>query len=62
MLKQYLKQALQIIRENRLVSAISILGTAISIMMIMIVLLIMQIQLVNFYPEEKRVKPSLCFD
>lgn len=54
MLKQYLKQALQIIRENRLVSIISILGTAISIMMIMIVLLIMQIQLVNFYPEEKR--------
>lgn len=54
MLKQYLKQAIQIIRENRLVSTISILGTAISIMMIMIVLLIMQIQLVNYYPENKR--------
>ena len=49
MLKQYLKQAIQIIRENRLVSCISVLGTAISIMMVMIVVLVMQIQLVNFY-------------
>ena len=54
MLKQYLKQAIQIIRENRLVSCISVLGTAISIAMIMVVILVMQIQLVNYYPEDKR--------
>ena len=50
MLKQYIKQAFQILKENRLVSTISITGTAISITMIMMVVLVLQVQLVNYYP------------
>ena len=54
MLKQYIKQAFQMLKENRLVSTISITGTAISITMIMMVVLVLQVQLVNYYPEEHR--------
>lgn len=54
MIKQYIRQALQMIKENRLISAISIIGTAISIAMIMIVVLVIQIQVVNYYPENNR--------
>ena len=41
-------------QENRLVSVISIAGTAISIAMIMVVVLVFQIQFANFYPENNR--------
>lgn len=54
MIKQYLKQAIRILKDNRLVSVISITGTAISIAMIMIVVLVFQIQFASFYPEDKR--------
>lgn len=54
MIKQYLKQAIQILKDNRLVSVISITGTAISIAMIMLVVLVFQIQFASFYPEDKR--------
>lgn len=54
MLKQYLKQALNILRENPLISVISILGTALSIAMIMIVCLVFQIQSAGFSPETNR--------
>ena len=54
MLKQYIKQAFQMLKENRLVSTISITGTAISITMIMMVVLVLQIQVANYYPEEHR--------
>ena len=54
MLKQYLKQALNMLRENPLISVISILGTALSIAMIMIVILVFQVQLTSFVPEVNR--------
>lgn len=54
MIKQYIKQALQMLKENRFVSTISIAGTAISIAMIMVVVLIFQIQVANFSPENHR--------
>lgn len=54
MLKQYIKQALNMLRENRLISMVSILGTALSIAMIMIVVLVFQIQSANFLPETHR--------
>ncbi|MCI7707741.1 MAG: ABC transporter permease, partial [Parabacteroides sp.] len=44
MLKQYIKQAFQMLKENRLVSTISITGTAISVTMIMMVVLVLQVQ------------------
>lgn len=42
------------LKENRLVSSISIVGTALSIAMIMIVVLVFQIQFASFYPENDR--------
>lgn len=54
MYKQYFKQALQSIRENPLVSSISISGTALSIAMIMVVVMIFQIKSANYAPETKR--------
>ena len=54
MIKQYIKQALSMLRENPLISVISILGTALSIAMIMIVILVFQVQLTNFVPEVNR--------
>lgn len=39
MFRQYFKQAIQILKENRLTSVISILGTALSIAMILVVIL-----------------------
>lgn len=54
MFKQYLKQALQMLKENRLTSTVSILGTALSIAMILVVVLQFQIRLVGFRPETNR--------
>jgi ABC-type antimicrobial peptide transport system, permease component len=54
MYKQYFKLALQSIRENPLVSSISIAGTALSIAMIMVVVLIFQIRSANYAPETNR--------
>ena len=54
MVKQYLKQALYMLKENRFVSVISIAGTAISIAMIMVVVLVFQVQFASFYPENNR--------
>ena len=42
------------LRENRLISLISILGTALSIAMIMVVILVFQVQLTSFVPEVNR--------
>ncbi|WP_425886443.1 ABC transporter permease [Parabacteroides sp. ASD2025] len=54
MVKQYLKQALYMLRENRLISVISVAGTALSIAMIMVVVLVFQVQFASFYPENNR--------
>lgn len=54
MIKQYFKQAFYMLKENRLVSVISIAGTAISIAMVMSVILIFQIQFASFSPEVNR--------
>ena len=54
MFRQYFKQAIQILKENRLTSVISILGTALSIAMILVVILQFQIKLVGFRPESNR--------
>lgn len=54
MIIQYFKQAWQLLRETPLVSTISIAGTALSIAMVMVVVLIYQIQLANYKPETNR--------
>ena len=58
MFKQYFKQAIQMLKENRLTSVISILGTALSIAMILVVILQFQIKLVGFVRSRTVVE---CF-
>jgi putative ABC transport system permease protein len=54
MIKQYFKQALQMLRENPLVSSISIVGTALSIAMIMVIVLVFQVSVAEYRPESHR--------
>lgn len=54
MLKLYWKQALGLLRENKLLSAISILGTALAICMIMVMVITYEIRVRNYSPEDNR--------
>ncbi len=54
MLKLYFKQAWRLLRENPVLSAISILGTALAICMIMVMVIIYGIQTKNYMPETNR--------
>jgi putative ABC transport system permease protein len=56
MLRHYLKQALQMLRENPLVNTISILGTALSIAMILVLVLVFQINNAGYAPESNRAR------
>lgn len=56
MLSNYVKQAWHTFRETPLVSLISLLGTALSIAMIMVVVLLFQIKLAGYSPESKRAR------
>lgn len=60
MIKQYIKQSIQMLKENRLVSVISIAGTAISIAMIMVVVLVFQIQFRQFLSGERPRPDDVC--
>ena len=53
-IRQYGMMAVGMLKENRLISVISIVGTAVAIAMIMVVVFVLQIQLVNHYPEYHR--------
>ena len=50
MFKQYFKQAIHALRENRLTSVVSILGAMLSVAMILVVVLQFQIKLVGYSP------------
>lgn len=54
MLRQYFKQALQMLKENPLVNTISILGTALSIAMVLVIVLVFQINNAGYAPESNR--------
>lgn len=54
MIKHYFKLAASMLRENKLTSIVSILGTALSVAMILVVVLQFQIKLVGFPPESNR--------
>ncbi len=51
---QSIKQAFYLLKENRLISIISIVGTALAIAMIMIIVLILRVETANHSPENKR--------
>lgn len=54
MIKQSIKQALGMLKENPLVSTISIAGSALSIAMILVMVLVFQINLSGYPPESHR--------
>ncbi|MDL2243162.1 ABC transporter permease [Bacteroidales bacterium OttesenSCG-928-K03] len=56
MLKVYFKQALNLLKQNKLISIVSIAGTALAIMMIMVIILTEQVKVVNIAPEPNRDK------
>lgn len=54
MYKQHIKQALRQLRENKLLSFISIIGTAMAIAMIMVMVITQRIDLEDYAPEVNR--------
>ncbi len=54
MITTYLKQAWQLCKQNRLYSAVYIIGTGLSIAMIMVVAIIYYVKIAPFYPETER--------
>lgn len=54
MIKQYFKQAWQLIKQNKLFSSIYIAGTALGISMVMIMAILNYVKTANIYPETNR--------
>lgn len=54
MIKQYIRQAFYLLKENKLISFISIIGTAFAIAMIMVITILFQIKNADYRPEVNR--------
>ena len=54
MIKLYFKQAFYLLRENKLLSSISIIGTALAIAMIMVIVITLRATIAPFAPESHR--------
>lgn len=54
MIKQYIKQTVYLLRENKLLSIISIMGVALAITMIMCIVLVFRARTANYAPEVNR--------
>lgn len=54
MIGQHVRQALYMLKETPLVSAISIMGTALAIALVMVMIMLFQIKIANYVPETKR--------
>lgn len=54
MYKQYLNQSLRLLKENKLLSTISIIGTALAICMIMVIVLVYEVKTAKYEPEVNR--------
>ena len=53
MIKLYFKQAFHLLGENKLLSSISIIGTALAIAMIMVIVITLRATIAPFAPENK---------
>ena len=54
MFKQYFKQVIYQLKENKLISWISIIGTAFSIAIVMVMVILFQLKNANYRPEVNR--------
>lgn len=52
--KVYFKQAWRLLKENRLLSMVSILGTALAICLVMVIVIVWQVRTAGFKPETHR--------
>jgi len=52
--KQYITQALALLRQHPIISAVSIIGTALAIFLIMLVVMMQQVKTAPFAPESNR--------
>ena len=52
--KTYFKQAWRLLKENRLLSIVSILGTALAICLVMVIVIVWQVRTAGFKPETHR--------
>ena len=48
--KVYFKQAWRLLKENRLLTAISIFGTALAICLVMVIVIVWQVRTAGFRP------------
>ena len=54
MIKQYFQQAWAQLRQQPLISGVTVAGTALSIFLIMLVVMMQQVQIEPFAPESNR--------
>lgn len=54
MYKVYFKQAIELLKQNKFISTISIIGTALAIMMVMVLIVVDQVKNANIAPENNR--------
>ena len=54
MYKIYFKQAWALLKENKLLTGVSIFGTALAICMIMVIVIVWQMRIANYTPENNR--------
>lgn len=54
MYKVYLRQAIELLKQNKFISTISITGTALAIMMVMVLIVVDQVKNANIAPESNR--------
>jgi len=54
MIKQYIKQSVYLLKENKLLSIISVTGVALAITMIMCIVLVFRVRTTNYAPEINR--------
>ena len=54
MIRQYITQALAQLRQHPIISAVSIIGTALAIFLIMLVVMMQQVKTAPFAPESNR--------
>ena len=54
MIKQYITQAIAQLRQQPIISAVSVIGTALAIFLIMLVVMMQQVKTAPFAPESNR--------
>ena len=61
MIQYYFKQAWFLMKQNPLISTLSVAGTALAISAVMLCVLIVQVQMVSYAPEGNRNRMLVAF-